>query len=179
MTARLRAFVIGAALGLAAPARGQSSPSQWTKPGDTLKVWAEVPPLRGARAVVLSAATDTVLFSAWSTTSRTWLETPVALNRITRLDVWDPARRSPGRTLFGAFTGSVIGAVVGGSIVYFTYQWACPTRDNDCDGGNGQQIDRKVLTTFGVAIVGIAGGITGGMMGARPGPGWRPVFFRH
>jgi hypothetical protein len=79
MSRNRRRFPLGVALAMlasAATVRAQGVPPELTRPGDTLKVWAEARILNGVRAVVEDSRPDTIFFSVWSAASRAWLHTP-------------------------------------------------------------------------------------------------------
>lgn len=162
---------------LASAAAGQVTPTEWARPGDTVKVWAATPPLRGHLAVVRRSTPDTVYFGVRSAVAREWLETPVTQSQITRLDIRDAPGRSASRILLGAATGLVIGGAAVGGVVYFTHDVTCRKDPIACDTDEfSPEFGRAASTAVAATVGAMAGAIVGGLIGSRLVAQWRRAF---
>ena len=171
-----------AALGLIvlplAAAAQSAAPRSLPRPGDTVRVWADRPPLTGAQGIVRRVTTDTVVFALRSAQTRELLETPVAVSTLQRVDLIDLRSAGAERKSAWIFGGALVGAGVGALIGYKTADVSC---DADCQATGGGGFDspesRRGISAFIGGLGGLAiGALIGAVQGSQPVSGWRKVY---
>lgn len=162
--------------GLAGRASGQQSAPRTIVPGDTVRLWSEIPGHQGTRAAILRPAGDTLLLSVYSRASREWMETPVAAQNVTRLDVLDGKRPSRKRAALGVLAGGVLGAGAGGYIAWRTSRIYCNTTPCASDATVQEAFEDFFRIGFSALFGASVGGTAGFMIGHRPIEQWRRAY---
>jgi hypothetical protein len=166
---RIRHLLLVIALAILSPlsaVHAQSESLSTLGIGDTIRVWAVAPRLNKVTGTFSSFRFDTLTLGQLPGAGTVQPIAQVPYLSLRRVDVRRGKHRSTGRiiagTLIGAGAGLLLGAAVGPAI-------ECGARD--CQG----DLDGIVGFVAGAGLGTIIGGVTGGFIGARKQPNWRPV----
>lgn len=173
LSARLRPYALG--LGLLLLARSLSAQTwtrDWPQAGDPVRVSSNTPSMDRERLTFRRQANDTLVFQRSSGLSRSSVETPVALTDITRLELPGIPATGNGPRIRAAAVGFVVGALLGGTIMYRTTDLSCHRTDTCGEFADFDKFARGIVGGIGG---GLAGATTGWVVRRRSNERWRTV----
>lgn len=171
MNTSIRSALLVTALAVSAFRAGCQSPSASLKASDTVRVWAK-PLLNGQEGIVRRVTADSIIIARPSRDARRFVDTPVSVSRVTRIDILEGRASSTGRKITGILLGSTAGAGLGALLGYHLGDDSC----TDCIEFDTPETKRGINAFFG-GVLGLAvGAVAGSVVGSNPVAKWKSVF---